>query len=602
MTWRGSRWAGFRRVFRLPASPARVTREVDEELRFHIEGRVEQLVAAGWPRSDAETEARRRFGDYAAYRREARDIDLVTHQQRRRMDIVDVVRREVRQSVRALVRTPAFSLVALATLVLGIGATAAIFTVLDAVVLRPLPYPHPSGSCRSRIRFGKCGHRGKWGVSPAGYFSFSVSALARDGGIYSHRHALRLVRRDRAGPVAQITSSLFSVLGARPPRVACSSPDDDVADRPRRRSRIRILATWLRRRPRSSDARSTSRETVPVVGVAAPDVSLPMPSRSPRRRTLPDSAWTYGSRCSSIRPRRPVIRIPIDAREARPGELMPMRSETRGAHLASAGDRSLGVFAAFMKQYHFSMAVTSLQTAVVGATARVLWVVFGAVALVLLMAAANVANLFLVRLEAHRREAAVRSALGRRRGHLVAHYLAESLLLTLTAGAMATLLAWGALHVFIAAAPPNISRLASVALGWRTVGFTAALSVALGVTFGLVPMMARRDVDTATLREGGRGLTSSRATRLVRDALIVGQMSLALVLLAAAGLMLRTMGQLRHVKPGFDPRNAITMHVHAPWSRYAGWAPVAALQRSLRSESRRCLECELLVPAPSFRS
>ena len=211
-----------------------------------------------------------------------------------------------------------------------------------------------------------------------------------------------------------------------------------------------------------------------------------------------------------------------------------------------------------------------------------LWVVFGAVALVLLMAAANVANLFLVRLEAHRREAAVRAALGAGRAHLAVHYLAESLLLTMTAGLLALLLAWGALHLFVAVAPSSIPRLGSVALGWPAVAFTALLAIALGVMFGVVPLLSHRDVDTATLREGGRGLTASRTTRLVRDALIVGQMTLALVLLAAAGLMLRTVEQLRHVKPGFDPSRAVTMHVHIPWSRYSGWAPVAAFHRTLQ--------------------
>ncbi|HEY5061746.1 MAG TPA: permease prefix domain 1-containing protein, partial [Gemmatimonadaceae bacterium] len=173
MTRFGASWPFLRRVFRLPASPDRLAREVDEEFRFHLEGRIEELVAAGWPRAAAEAEARRRFGDYAAYRREARDIDFITHHQRRRMDIVDAVRREVHHSVRALVRAPAFSLVALATLVLGIGATAAIFAVLDAVVLRPLPYPasdrlvsitHPVS--------GAAVAAGTGGVSPAGYFFF----------------------------------------------------------------------------------------------------------------------------------------------------------------------------------------------------------------------------------------------------------------------------------------------------------------------------------------------------------------------------------------------------------------------------------------------
>jgi putative ABC transport system permease protein len=585
----GSRWDGLRRVFRLPTSAKRLAREVDDELRFHIEGRIEELVAHGWSRDDAAVEAGRRFGDYAAYRREARDIDLITHHQRRRMDIIDAIRREARQSIRALVRTPAFSLVALATLVLGIGATASIFTVLDAVVLRPLPYPSPDRLVSiTHPVSGTAVTAGKWGVSPAGYFFFRREARAlAASGIYS-TGTLSVRSSDGAARVqsAQITSSVFGVLGARPAVGRLLTPDDDAPNGPV----VAVLGYGFWERAFGSDP-SIVGHTIDVegrpklvVGVAGPDVNLPMPSAFASQADIAGFGVDVWLPLQLDPAARPVNTHPYSmlARLA-PGATVGDAQRELAALTARLPEIAPSAYsAAFMRQYHFSVAVTPLQTEVVGATARVLWVVFGAVALVLLMAAANVANLFLVRLEAHRREAAVRAALGAGRAHLAVHYLSESLLLTLSSGALALLLAWGALHVFIAVAPPSIPRLASVALGWRTVAFTSALSIALGVVFGLVPLVSRRDVDTATLREGGRGLTSSRATRLVRDALIVGQMTLALVLLAAAGLMLRTVDQLRHVKPGFDPEHALTMHVHIPWSRYSGWAPVAAFHRSLQ--------------------
>ncbi|HWH49930.1 MAG TPA: ABC transporter permease [Gemmatimonadaceae bacterium] len=584
-----SRWHGLRRVFRLPTSDARLTREVDDELRFHLEGRVEEFVAAGWSRDDAVAEAQRRFGDYTAYRRQAREIDLVTDQQRRHMDIVDAIRREARQSIRGLVRTPAFSLVALATLVLGIGATTAIFTVLDAVVLRPLPYPAPERLVSiTHPVSGAAVTAGSWGVSPAGYFFFRREAhtLAASG-IYT-TGTLSVRAPDGAARVqsAQITSSLFDVMGARPIAGRLLTTDDDTPNGPL----VVVLGYGFWQRNFGGD-RSIVGHTIDVegrpvlvVGVAAAGVTLPMPSAFSSQADLAGfgvDVW---------------LPLQLDP-SAPPVNTHPYSMIARLAPGASAGDaeRELAALTArlpeiapsayspaFMRQYHFSVAATPLRSQVVGATARVLWVVFGAVALVLVMAAANVANLFLVRLEAHRREAAVRAALGAGRAHLAVHYLAESLMLTLTAGALALLLAWGALHVFIAVAPPSIPRLESVALGWSAVAFTGALSVVLGVVFGIVPLLARRDVDTATLREGGRGLTASRTTRVVRDALIVGQMTLALVLLAAAGLMVRTVEQLRHVKPGFDPQRTLTMHVHVPWSRYGGWAPVAAFHRSLQ--------------------
>jgi predicted permease len=599
-------------VFRLPPSPERITREVDTEFRFHLDGRIEQLVAAGWSRQDAEAEARRRFGDYAAYRREARDIDLITQQQRRRMDIVDVVRRETRQGVRTLLRAPAFSLVALATLALGIGATAAIFTVLDAVVLRPLPYPNPERLVSiTHPVSGTAVTAGKWGVSPGGYFFFRREAhtLAASG-IYS-TGTVSVQASDGSARVsmAQITSSLFNVLGARPAMGRLLLADDDVPNS----ATVVVLGYGFWQRGFGGDKSIVGRtiniegRPVQVVGIAAQGFDLPMPSAFDSQADLAGfgvDVWLP----LRLDPAAPPINTHPYSMLARLAPTVTVEDAQRelAALTLRLPDVAPSAYSqAFMRQYHFGMAVTELQSEVVGATSRVLWVVFGAVALVLLMAAANVANLFLVRLEAQRREVAVRTALGAGRGHLAAHYLAESLLLTVTAGVFGALLAWGALHVFIAAAPPSIPRLASVALGWRTVAFTAGLAAVLGIVFGLVPMMARRDVDPATLREGGRGLMSSRATRLARDGLIVGQMTLALVLLAAAGLMLRTMSQLRHVKPGFDPRNAVVMHVHGPWSRYPGWAPVAALQRSLQERVAavpgvRVVGAGTIVPLVSF--
>jgi len=612
VSWRDASWAGLRRVFRLPESPERITREVDKEFRFHLEGRVEQLVAAGWSRDDAEAEARRRFGDYWAYRREARDIDLITHQQRRRMDIVDVVRREVRQSVRALLRTPSFSLVAFATLTLGIGATAAIFTVLDDVVLRPLPYPAPARLISiAHPVSGNAVTAGKWGVSPAGYFFFQREAHSlATSGIYN-TGTLSVQASDGSARVqmAQITSSLFSVLGSRPAVGRLLVADDDVPNS----ATVVVLGYGFWQRGFGGDKSIVGRtiniegRPIQVVGVAAQGVDLPMPSAFDSQADLAGFGVDVWLPLQLDPAARPINTHPYSML----ARLAPTATiEDAQRELARLTERLPEIAPsayspAFMRNYHFSMAVSQLQTEVVGATARVLWVVFGAVGLVLIMAAANVANLFLVRLESQRREVAVRTALGAGRGHLAAHYLSESLLLTLTAGAFAILLAWAALHVFIAAAPPSIPRLASVALGWRTVGFTVALSIVLGVVFGLVPMMSRRDVDTAMLREGGRGVMSSRATRLVRDGLIIGQMTLALVLLAAAGLMLRTMSQLHHVKPGFDPNNSIVMHVHAPWSRFGGWRPVAALQRSLQEKIAaipgvRVVGAGTIVPLVSF--
>lgn len=583
-----SPWVRLRRVFRLPASAERLAQEVDDELRFHIEGRIEQLAAKGWPREDAAREARRRFGDYADYRRQARDIDIETYHRRRRMDLIDAIGRETRQGARSLLRTPAFSLVALATLALGLGATIAIFGVLDAIVLRPLPYPdadrivsimHPvSGSTVTA---------GKWGVSPAGYFFFRREARSlSESGIYM-TSALSVRSPGGAERVqsAGVTASLFNVLGAHAAVGRLLNAEDDLPNGPA----TVVLGYGYWRRSFGGDpsivGKTIDVEGTPmlVVGVAARGVDLPMPSAFASQADLAGFSVDLWRPLQLDPAERPINTHPYSmlARLA-PGVSIDDAQRELAALTSRLPEVAPSAYSpSFMRQYHFGMAVTPLKQEVLGATARVLWVVFAAVGLVLLIAAANVANLFLVRLEARRRESAVRTALGAGRAHLAVHYLGESLLLTLTAGAIGLVLAWGALHLFAAAAPATIPRLTAVALGWQAVAFAIGLAVLLGVAFGLVPLAGVRTVDTATLREGGRGLTASRSRRVVRDVLVVAQMTLALVLLAAAGLMLRTIEELRHVKPGFDPNHVLVMHVHLPWSRYSGWQAVEAFHHAL---------------------
>ena len=584
-----SRWAQLRRVFRLPASEDRLDREVDDELRFHIDGRIEELVARGWDRRAAEAEARRRFGDYADYRRQARDIDIETYHRRRRMDILDASRRELRQGARALARTPAFSLVALATLALGIGATAAIFAIIDAIVLQPLPYPaadrlvsimHPVS--------GNAVTAGKWGVSPAGYFFFRREArtLGSSGIYMTGMYSVRSPDGSQRVQGARVTASLFDVLGARAAVGRLLGEADDVPNGPS----VVVLGYGYWQRSFGGDRSIVGRtidvegQPMRVVGVAARGTDLPMPSAFASQADLAGFAVDLWAPLQLDPAARPVNTHPYSmlARLAPRSTLNDAQRELTTLTRRLPDIAPSAYSRAFMRQYHFGMAVTPLKEQVLGATARVLWVVFAAVGLVLLIAAANVANLFLVRLEARRRETAVRGALGAGRSHLAVHYLAESLLLTLAAGALGLLLAWAALHLFVALAPPSIPRLGAVALSWQSVAFTAALSLALGLAFGLSPLAAIRSIDVATLRENGRGLTASRTRRLARDVLVVAQMTLALVLLAAAGLMLRTVAQLRQVKPGFDPHRVVVMHVHLPWSRYSGWQPVAAFHRTLQ--------------------
>jgi predicted permease len=236
---------------------------------------------------------------------------------------------------------------------------------------------------------------------------------------------------------------------------------------------------------------------------------------------------------------------------------------------------------AFMSGYHFAVEVTQLRDAVVGAVAKLLWMLLGAVGIVLFIACANVANLFLVRWEARRRESAIRAALGASRMHLAWHFLTESILLALVAGAVGLALAYGSIHLLLALAPSGIPRLTELRLDWSSIAFTSVISLGAGILFGAIPL-ARAGVDVATLRENSRGMTPSRGRHAVRGALVVAQVALAVVLLAAAGLMLRSFSRLRHVQPGFNANGVVALDLSLPSARYQDFRSVSMFYRDLQ--------------------
>ncbi|MEW5919147.1 MAG: FtsX-like permease family protein, partial [Gemmatimonadota bacterium] len=235
---------------------------------------------------------------------------------------------------------------------------------------------------------------------------------------------------------------------------------------------------------------------------------------------------------------------------------------------------------AFVKEYQFGVTATSLRSDVLGSTERVLWLVLGAVSFVFAIAAANVANLFLVRADVRRRETGVRSALGAGKGQLAMHYMSESLLLTLCATALGVFIATVGVSALLGLAPEGMPRLDEVHIGWRSTVVAFALGVSCGVLFGLFPL-ARSARNVMTLREGGRGATVSRTRRHIRSAMVVGQVTLALVLLAGAGVMVRSVVQLYAVRPGFDPNGVLAIDLPLSRRRYRTYDDVAQFHRTL---------------------
>jgi len=553
-----------RRVFRLPGGGKRIDREVDDELRFHLDGRVEELMERdGLAREDAEREAKRRFGDYEAYRREARDIDDVILHRRNRMELLDAVAREARHAARSLGRAPSFSLIAALTLALGLGAATTIFTLLDRVVIRPLPYPNADRLVHLGTLWPKVKEGEEYMLSRGQYFYFKKnSTVLADIAMYDQD--MLVVPGDAAHPAERVpevgvSASTFRLLGIRPELGRAISEEDERLPNGVPRYALISHGYWLRRfggDPHIVGKRLMTGDTtsLEIIGVL------------PASATIPDATADVWIR-EHLDPNEPPIN---NHTHPAIGLLKP------GVTVASAladikrvqqrlQEEYPTVYAkAFLDRSGFAMNVTSLRDHVVGASiVRGLWLIFGAVAFVLLIAAANVANLFLVRIDARRREVAVRTALGADRTHLAIHYLTESALLALAAGAAAIAIAAGLLHVVLVIAPQSLPRLAEVAVDWRGVAFCVGSALAFGAIFGVLPLGASA-LDVSSLRDGGRGLTSSKSRETARRGLVLAQVALAVVLLAGAGLMTESFAKLRRVHPGFDPSGVETMSIILP--------------------------------------
>ena len=557
------------KLFRLPTAKHRLRGEIERELRFHIEGRIDDLVAQGYTRGQAEREVRERFGDVTTVRDECEEIDTMTHRKREFGEWRSALARDARYAVRGLMQRPGFSAVVIATLALGIGATTAIYTLLDAVVLRPLQYPNAQSLVFINHPTPGIETNAKWRMSVAGYFFFRRNSETLGKIAVYNRNEPSLVSSDGAERVrgAQISDNFFDVVGARP-LLGRNFTEQDT--RPNAPQVVMLGYDFWQQRFNGDQAIvgktiNLALNPVTVIGIAPPKLHLP------------DSQvqlWTP----MPLDPDAPAVNSHyLDAVALlSPGVTIP----TAQAEAARLTSRLPEVFpraytAAFMRDTRFTVLVSPLRDIVIGTVSRTLWILLGAVAIVLLIACANVANLFLVRAESRRREVALRSALGAERIHLAGHYLTESVILALIGGVLAVGLAWAAVHFLIVLNPSSVPRLSELTLGWRSMLVTFVVALGSGILFGLLPLtrLVGSGPDVGVLREGGRGQTSSRRTLGARSVLVVSQMALAVVLLAAAGLMLRSFDRLRSVNPGLDATGVLTFEIRVPWTRYGSRTP-----------------------------
>ena len=473
---------------------------------------------------------------------------------------MDTLLQDLKYAVRALRRTPAFTLAAVACLALGIGANTAIFSVIDGVLLRPLPFKDPS-SLVMVWETNRSHGRDRNVVSPADYLDWRAqnSTFSEIGSYIDWRANLTGVDEPVEVARAIATATFFRVLDVAPDLGRVYTPEEDAPNGPN----VVVLShrLWERHFGARRDALGTRLELdgrpFTVIGV------------------MPESFGIEGSRAELWTPMH--LDASVDYR-TRTGRYLTCIARLKPGVTPQRAQADMSVIARRLESAHpifntgWGANVVPMYEQVVGGVRRALLVLGGVVAFVLLIACANVANLLLARSTARTREVAVRAALGAGRGRMVRQLLTESVVLSALGSAVGLVLAYWGVQTVKALAPRGVPRVNSIAIDGWTMTFTLVVALATGVLFGLAPaLQAGRGNLQTILREGSRGSTGSSRARVM---LVAAQVALSLVLLIGAGLMMRSFVRLQSVDPGFDPDGVLTGRIQLAGERYR--APAAA--------------------------
>jgi len=532
-------------------------RELDEELQFHLEMEIEQNIEDGMSPEEARLAARRFFGSVALSKEDSRAMWG--------FGSLEILWQDLRYGSRMLLKNPVFTLIAVITLALGIGANTAIFSVVNAVLLRPLPYKEPDRLMM--ILEIKPPQFPESTVSPANFLDWK-----KQNTVFERLVAYRNVTFNLIGTGdperlrgTSVTEGFMAMFGAQPQLGRGFLPEEDQPGR----DNVVILSHRLWQRRFGGDPKILSQaitldgQNYTVIGVM------------PATFSFGGDLWT------------PMAFTAQQAQNRGGRSLTAMGQLKQGVALDQARAEMSAIAGRLAAQYPgvntgWNVKIIPLLEIAVRSVKDTLLVLLVAVAFVLLIACVNVANLLLARAAGRRIEIGIRAALGAGRGRIVRQLLTESALLALISGAAGLLLAKLGMDLLLKLAPQSLPRMSGVSLDSRALAFTAAITLLTGVIFGLVPaLQASKPNLNETLKDAGRGSAGGGRRQLMRSALVVLEVASALVLLVGAGLMIKSFWRLQNVDPGFNPDNALTVSVSLPRMKYPEENQQAAFYQQL---------------------
>jgi predicted permease len=527
---------------------------MDVELRFHIEAFAEDLVRGGVPLQEAMRRARIEFGGIDRAKEECREARGVT--------FLESLVRDLRYSLRMLGKKPAFTAAAVLTVALGVGANTAMFSIVSAVLLRPLPFPEPDRLVR--IAFNEPG----LGLRDVPFSVPELEDLRNRAGVFKDVSTIASasVNLTGAGHPERLEfmvthPNYFSMLGATPQIGRLFGPQDFALGF----APVAVISDGLWRRSYGADPNVIGRtvrldnDPYTIVGVLPPGFRHPGPTVSGNVEVFQTAGFSGDP---APTPARGTRFMPAAMGRLKPGITL----EQAQARLTAMAIQIRHDYATdYPAQARWTIEIQPLQEALVGNVRPMLLVLLGAVILIVLIVSLNIANLLLARALGRQQEMAVRLALGATRSRLARQMLTESILLSFIGGLAGIATAVCTLSFILRFVPPNIPRLSEVRIDWAVMVFALLISLLTGLLFGLAPAIhSTRAAMSSAIREGSRGSGYSTKTSRLRDVLVVSELAFAVVLMVGAALLLRTLRDLLQENPGFNPTQVVAANLSLP--------------------------------------